>query len=89
WRLSVLLLCVTAVTLVYSFRSGMFFRWLCVVLVFSTKGQRYLRVGLAVPLFGSVATLRRMVADEGQISPDQGNEKQEERLKFTPTSSYF
>ncbi|KAF3846888.1 hypothetical protein F7725_003966 [Dissostichus mawsoni] len=46
-------------------------RWLCVVLVFSTKGQRYLRVGLAVPLFGSVATLRRMVADEGQISPDQ------------------
>ncbi|KAJ4932758.1 hypothetical protein JOQ06_011173, partial [Pogonophryne albipinna] len=46
-------------------------RWLCVVLVFSTKGQRYLRVGLTVPLLGSVATLRRMVADEGQISPDQ------------------
>lgn len=40
-------------------------------LVFSTKGQRYLRVGLAVPLFGSLACLRRMVADEGKISPDQ------------------
>ncbi|XP_054463369.1 ubiquitin carboxyl-terminal hydrolase 43 [Anoplopoma fimbria] len=46
-------------------------RSLCVILVFSTKGQRYLRVGLAVPLFGSVACLRRIVADEGKISPDQ------------------
>ncbi|XP_022046390.2 ubiquitin carboxyl-terminal hydrolase 43 [Acanthochromis polyacanthus] len=46
-------------------------RPMCVTLVFSTKGQRYLRVGLAVPLFGSVACLRRMVADEGKISPDQ------------------
>ncbi|KAM3598553.1 uncharacterized protein V6R79_019508 [Siganus canaliculatus] len=46
-------------------------RLLCVVLVFSTKGQRFLRVGLAVPLFGSVAYLRRMVADEGKLSPDQ------------------
>ncbi|KAK9535547.1 hypothetical protein VZT92_007922 [Zoarces viviparus] len=46
-------------------------RSLCVILVFSTKGQRYLRVGLAVPLFGSVACLRRMAADEGKISPDQ------------------
>ncbi|KAK5856773.1 hypothetical protein PBY51_008344 [Eleginops maclovinus] len=46
-------------------------RLLCVVLVFSTKGQRYLRVGLAVPLFGSVAGMRRTVADEGKISPDQ------------------
>ncbi|GAA6105264.1 ubiquitin carboxyl-terminal hydrolase 43 [Tachysurus ichikawai] len=46
-------------------------RPLCVTLVFSTKGQRYLRVGLAVPLFGSLACLRRMVADEGKISPDQ------------------
>uniref|UniRef100_A0A665UNH6 ubiquitinyl hydrolase 1 n=1 Tax=Echeneis naucrates TaxID=173247 RepID=A0A665UNH6_ECHNA len=44
---------------------------LCVTLVFSTKGQRYLRTGMAVPLFGSVAYLRRMVADEGKISPDQ------------------
>ncbi|XP_051904170.1 ubiquitin carboxyl-terminal hydrolase 43 [Hippocampus zosterae] len=46
-------------------------RPVCVTLVFSTKGQRYLRVGLAVPLFGSVACLRRMVADEGDVSPDQ------------------
>ncbi|XP_061556847.1 ubiquitin carboxyl-terminal hydrolase 43 isoform X1 [Phycodurus eques] len=46
-------------------------RPMCVTLVFSTKGQRYLRVGLAVPLFGSVSCLRRMVADEGNISPDQ------------------
>ncbi|KAM4717512.1 ubiquitin carboxyl-terminal hydrolase 43 [Anableps anableps] len=46
-------------------------RPLCVTLVFSTKGQRYLRVGMAVPLFGSVACLRRMVADEGKLSPDQ------------------
>ncbi|XP_060946086.1 ubiquitin carboxyl-terminal hydrolase 43 [Limanda limanda] len=46
-------------------------RPLCVTLVFSTKGQRYLRTGLAVPLFGSVASLRRVVADEGKISPDQ------------------
>ncbi|KAM6957116.1 LOW QUALITY PROTEIN: ubiquitin carboxyl-terminal hydrolase 43 [Aplochiton taeniatus] len=46
-------------------------RPLCVTLVFSTKGQRYLRIGLAVPLSGSLAYLRRMVADEGKISPDQ------------------
>uniref|UniRef100_A0A3Q3LU84 ubiquitinyl hydrolase 1 n=1 Tax=Mastacembelus armatus TaxID=205130 RepID=A0A3Q3LU84_9TELE len=46
-------------------------RPMCVTLVFSTKGQRYLRVGLAVPLFGSVSCLRRMVADEGKLSPDQ------------------
>ncbi|KAJ8363475.1 hypothetical protein SKAU_G00123060 [Synaphobranchus kaupii] len=46
-------------------------RPLCVTLVFSTKGQRYLRVGLAVPLIGSLACLRSMVAEEGKISPDQ------------------
>ncbi|XP_054635811.1 ubiquitin carboxyl-terminal hydrolase 43a isoform X1 [Dunckerocampus dactyliophorus] len=46
-------------------------RPMCVTLVFSTKGQRYLRVGLAVPLFGSLSTLRAMVAEEGGISPDQ------------------
>ncbi|GLD73631.1 ubiquitin carboxyl-terminal hydrolase 43 [Lates japonicus] len=45
---------------------------MCVTLVFSTKGQRYLRVGLAVPLFGSLSCLRAMVAEEGNISPDQG-----------------
>lgn len=44
---------------------------MCVTLVFSTKGQRYLRVGLAVSLFGSVSCLRAMVAEEGKISPDQ------------------
>ncbi|KAM6941689.1 ubiquitin carboxyl-terminal hydrolase 43a [Lycodopsis pacificus] len=46
-------------------------RPMCVTLVFSTKGQRYLRVGLAVPLFGSLSCLRTMVAEEGKISPDQ------------------
>ncbi|KAM9819616.1 ubiquitin carboxyl-terminal hydrolase 43a [Syngnathus typhle] len=46
-------------------------RPMCVTLVFSTKGQRYLRVGLAVPLFGSMSTLRAMVAEEGGVSPDQ------------------
>ncbi|KAJ0050662.1 hypothetical protein NL108_005044, partial [Boleophthalmus pectinirostris] len=46
-------------------------RPLCVTLVFSTKGQRYVRVGLAVPLFGSISCLRSMVAEEGNLSPDQ------------------
>lgn len=46
-------------------------RSMCVTLVFSTKGLRYLRVGLAVPLFGSLSCLRAMVAQEGNISPDQ------------------
>lgn len=48
-----------------------FLRPLNVTLVFNTKGQRYLRVGLAVPLFGSITALRSMVAEEGKISPDQ------------------
>ncbi|CAG5947572.1 unnamed protein product [Menidia menidia] len=42
-----------------------------VTLVFNAKSHRYLRVGLAVPLFGSVSSLRSMVATEGNISPDQ------------------
>ena len=42
-----------------------------VTLVFSTKGQRYLRVGLAVPLIGSISCLRAMVAEEGKTTPDQ------------------
>ncbi|KAF7662999.1 hypothetical protein LDENG_00221560, partial [Lucifuga dentata] len=46
-------------------------RPMCVTLVFNVKGQRYLRVGLAVPLIGSVACLRAMVAEEGNISPEQ------------------
>ncbi|CAF94022.1 unnamed protein product [Tetraodon nigroviridis] len=44
---------------------------MCVTLVFNAKGQRYLRVGLAVPLFGSVSNLRSMVAEEGSISSNQ------------------
>uniref|UniRef100_A0A3P9M4M0 ubiquitinyl hydrolase 1 n=1 Tax=Oryzias latipes TaxID=8090 RepID=A0A3P9M4M0_ORYLA len=46
-------------------------RALCVTLVFSAKGQRYVRVGLAVPLFGAISTLRTMTAAEGNIAPDQ------------------
>uniref|UniRef100_A0A672QL99 ubiquitinyl hydrolase 1 n=1 Tax=Sinocyclocheilus grahami TaxID=75366 RepID=A0A672QL99_SINGR len=46
-------------------------RALNVILVFNTEGQRFLRVGLAVPLFGSVSTLKAMVAEKGKISPDQ------------------
>ncbi|XP_072319976.1 ubiquitin carboxyl-terminal hydrolase 43a [Eucyclogobius newberryi] len=46
-------------------------RPLCVTLVFNTKGQRYVRVGLAVPLFGSLSLLRSLVAEEGNLSPDQ------------------
>ncbi|XP_067315619.1 ubiquitin carboxyl-terminal hydrolase 43a isoform X2 [Pseudorasbora parva] len=46
-------------------------RALNVTLVFNNEGQRFLKVGLAVPLFGSVSTLRAMVAEEGKISPDQ------------------
>ncbi|AWP05830.1 putative ubiquitin carboxyl-terminal hydrolase 43 [Scophthalmus maximus] len=46
-------------------------RAMCVTLVFSTKGQRYLRVGLALPLFGTLSCLRAMVAEEGNITPDQ------------------
>ncbi|MBN3314179.1 UBP43 hydrolase, partial [Atractosteus spatula] len=46
-------------------------RPLYITLVFSAKGQRYLRIGLAVPLFGTLACLREMVAEEGKISPDQ------------------
>ncbi|XP_026118786.1 ubiquitin carboxyl-terminal hydrolase 43a [Carassius auratus] len=46
-------------------------RALNVILVFNTEGQRFLRVGLAVPLFGSISTLRAMVAEEGKISSDQ------------------
>ncbi|CAB1344663.1 unnamed protein product, partial [Coregonus sp. 'balchen'] len=46
-------------------------RCMSVTLVLSTKGQRYLRVGLAVPLIGSISCLRAMVAEEGKITPDQ------------------
>ncbi|KAM5135356.1 ubiquitin carboxyl-terminal hydrolase 43 isoform 2-T2 [Mantella aurantiaca] len=46
-------------------------RALNVTLVFQSKQQRFLRIGLAVPLFGNVAALRQMVADEGKIPADQ------------------
>ncbi|XP_069809026.1 ubiquitin carboxyl-terminal hydrolase 43 [Dendropsophus ebraccatus] len=46
-------------------------RALNVVLVFQTKQQRFLRVGLAVPLLGTIASLRQMVADLGKVPPDQ------------------
>ncbi|XP_029456179.1 ubiquitin carboxyl-terminal hydrolase 43 [Rhinatrema bivittatum] len=46
-------------------------RALNVTLVFQSKHQRFLRIGLAVPLFGVVAILREMVANEGKIPPDQ------------------
>ncbi|MGH0168707.1 UNVERIFIED_CONTAM: hypothetical protein FKN15_055198 [Acipenser sinensis] len=46
-------------------------RPLYITLVFHTKGQRYLRIGLAVPLFGTVASLREMVSMEGKITPEQ------------------
>ncbi|TRY56406.1 hypothetical protein DNTS_034990 [Danionella cerebrum] len=47
-------------------------RALNVTLVLNAEGQRkFLRVGLAVPLFGSVSTLRTMVAEEAKSTPDQ------------------
>lgn len=46
-------------------------RPLNVTLVFQSKSQRFVRVGLAVPLFSTVSKLREMVAEEGKISPDQ------------------
>ncbi|XP_072259666.1 ubiquitin carboxyl-terminal hydrolase 43 [Pyxicephalus adspersus] len=46
-------------------------RALNVTLVFQSKQQRFLRIGLAVPLFGTVLGLRQMVADVGKIPPDQ------------------
>ncbi|XP_048466895.1 ubiquitin carboxyl-terminal hydrolase 43a isoform X1 [Rhincodon typus] len=46
-------------------------RALNVTLVFQSKHQKYLRIGLAIPLLGTVAALRKMVADEGNITPDQ------------------
>ncbi|XP_062826773.1 ubiquitin carboxyl-terminal hydrolase 43 isoform X2 [Anolis carolinensis] len=46
-------------------------RPLNVTLVFQSKSQRFVRVGLTVPLFSTVAKLREMVAEEGKLSPDQ------------------
>lgn len=49
-------------------------RPLNVTLVFQSKSQRFVRVGLAVPLFSKVAKFREMVAEEGKMSPDQVNQ---------------
>ncbi|XP_043924726.1 ubiquitin carboxyl-terminal hydrolase 43 [Protopterus annectens] len=46
-------------------------RCLTITLVFQSKTQRYLRTGLAVPLFGTIAVLREMLAQEGNITADQ------------------
>ncbi|XP_068929185.1 ubiquitin carboxyl-terminal hydrolase 43 isoform X2 [Petaurus breviceps papuanus] len=46
-------------------------RSLSVTLVFQSKSQRFLRIGLAVPLFSTVATLRKMVAEEGKITANE------------------
>ncbi|XP_007950535.1 ubiquitin carboxyl-terminal hydrolase 43 [Orycteropus afer afer] len=46
-------------------------RFLSVTLVFPSAFQRFLRVGLAVPILGTVAALRKMVAEEGSIPADE------------------
>lgn len=46
-------------------------RFLSVTLVFPSKSQRFLRIGLAVPILSTVAALRKMVAEEGGISPEE------------------
>ncbi|NXX44696.1 UBP43 hydrolase, partial [Tricholaema leucomelas] len=46
-------------------------RALNVILVLQCERRRFLRVGLAVPLLGTVAQLREMVAREGHIPPEQ------------------
>ncbi|NXG52198.1 UBP43 hydrolase, partial [Psilopogon haemacephalus] len=46
-------------------------RALNVILVLQCERRRFLRVGLAVPLLGTVAQLREMVAREGRIPPEQ------------------
>ncbi|NXJ09231.1 UBP43 hydrolase, partial [Odontophorus gujanensis] len=46
-------------------------RALNVTLVLQREGGRSLRVGLAVPLLGTAAELREMVAREGDVPPEQ------------------
>ncbi|NXO05329.1 UBP43 hydrolase, partial [Rhinopomastus cyanomelas] len=46
-------------------------RALNVTLVLQSECWRFVRVGLAVPLLGTVAQLREMVAREGHIPPEQ------------------
>ena len=40
-------------------------------MVFPSKSQRFLRVGLAVPILSTVGALRKMVAEEGGIPVDE------------------
>lgn len=49
----------------------LFSRFLSVTLVFPSKSQRFLRVGLAVPILSTVAALRKMVAEEGGVPADE------------------
>lgn len=49
----------------------LFSRFLSVTLVFLCKSQRFLRVGLAVPILSTVASLRKMVAEEGGVPADE------------------
>lgn len=49
----------------------LFSRFLSITLVFLSKSQRFLRVGLAVPILSTVAALRRMVAEEGGFPVDE------------------
>ncbi|KAM6164450.1 ubiquitin carboxyl-terminal hydrolase 43 isoform 2-T2 [Rhynchocyon petersi] len=46
-------------------------RFLSVTLVFPSKSQRFLRVGLAVPILGTVGSLRKMVAEEGSVPAEE------------------
>ncbi|XP_074081704.1 ubiquitin carboxyl-terminal hydrolase 43 isoform X2 [Macrotis lagotis] len=46
-------------------------RSLNVTLLFQSRSQRFLRIGLSVPLFSTVATLRKMVAEEGKITANE------------------
>ncbi|KAF3813566.1 hypothetical protein GH733_018719 [Mirounga leonina] len=46
-------------------------RFLSVTLVFPSKSQQFLRVGLAVPILSTVAALRKMVAEEGGVPADE------------------
>lgn len=40
-------------------------------MVFPSKSQQFLRVGLAVPILSTVAALRKMVAEEGRVPVDE------------------
>ncbi|XP_066120342.1 ubiquitin carboxyl-terminal hydrolase 43 isoform X1 [Saccopteryx bilineata] len=46
-------------------------RFLSITLVFLSKSQQFLRVGLAVPILSTVAALRKMVAEEGGVPVDE------------------